>query len=911
MNQSLATVVIPFARKLSKGVNDALDRLGSMEDKPYKDMSMELEKDPFVHFMSMIVVPAHDREMHAHLVMEVSADADPPVALQRLAIAIPGTLGAILEEAGHGSVSAEQLADFLVEREQDAGAALIHTVAGLKFMGTPDMSVRRIKHEAKLSCRIRDLLESLPPNSALSKLRAVRRILFGEVEYKWAFVSEPVARVLGDAKPVSKLSLARAAFRDFLWPLALPPVLAFIISRATGSGLFDALWHSLATLLIELVIAAAIALGGYLLLRREEKDDVPIDVEPMVKDMTEILEREDRPGYVQNHLAGVSVMKPGWVRWVTLRLALWLIGESGAKRSRPGFIDEIGSIHFARWLRLPGTDRLVFLSNYDGSWQSYLEDFIARLQQGLSSVWSNTRDFPKTTKLRFEGAADGARFKRWARRQQVPTRFWYSAYPQLTTQRIRTNAAIRHGFASASTEDEAAEWLSHFGYAGRESLAIREIPILAFGGLRTMPFAHCLIVRLPSAQGARRWLKSIESDISYGDRAAKTSALVVAFTSDGLRRLGLDELSLATFPIAFQQGMSDPRRARSLGDDPGTWDWGRDGTDALLMLYNVSSQELQEQVEGRRTEIEEFGGSITRDVPIVELKEDVREAFGFRDGISQPVMRGTIKASREAEGMNTVQPGELVLGYRDNLGIVAPGPMAQGQDIGRNGSFLVVRQIEQDPPAFSKHVAEVAAELIKANDPRAPSHDQAELEDWIAAKMMGRWKDGTSLVRHPREPGSKGRHHATPDNAFLFGSEDPDGLRCPFGAHVRRANPRDSFDPGSQKQIDISNRHRILRVGRLYDPTSSNSGKPGLLFMCVNADIERQFEFLQQSWILGPSFHGLEDEVDPIVGCTDKGMTVPTPNGPLRVPTLAAFVKVLGGGYFFMPGKAAVQELAQ
>ncbi len=103
----------------------------------------------------------------------------------------------------------------------------------------------------------------------------------------------------------------------------------------------------------------------------------------------------------------------------------------------------------------------AFLSNYDGSWESYLEDFIARLHAGLSAIWSNTRDFPTTINLVEKGAEDGERFKRWARRHQSPTLCWYSAYPELKTNRIRTNAAIRHGFAGATTE-EAARSVAEF-----------------------------------------------------------------------------------------------------------------------------------------------------------------------------------------------------------------------------------------------------------------------------------------------------------------------------------------------------------------------------------------------------------------------------------------------------------------
>jgi Dyp-type peroxidase family len=271
-------------------------------------------------------------------------------------------------------------------------------------------------------------------------------------------------------------------------------------------------------------------------------------------------------------------------------------------------------------------------------------------------------------------------------------------------------------------------------------------------------------------------------------------------------------------------------------------------------------------------------------------------------------MRGSMRWSKADSAVHSVEPGELVLGYRDNLGTTAPLLQCNGRDIGRNGSFLVVRQLEQHRDRLDDYAIDAADKL--ADDPRVPKLSRAELAEWIKARMVGRWKDGTSLVKHPEKPGSQDDPPRAPDNTFMFGREDPDGLRCPLGAHIRRANPRDSFEPGSPVQLGITNRHRILRVGRVYEPAKGDN--PGLLFMCVNADIERQFEFLQQTWLLGPDFDGLNNEIDPVVGHRgdEDTMTIPTPGGPLRLPGLKKFVTVRGGGYFFMPSRSAVRALA-
>lgn len=931
MTQGFVTVVVPFHATRSQMVEAKLETLGNPAN---PTLERQLDAAAAVHFMSMIVVPARDGEDLAHLVIEVCADGHPRAALAKLANVVPDALSAVLEAAAEQPMDRNELGAFLESHRKEFRIGW-PSAAGVSFAGTPGMTVERIIKERDLAVEIRARLDTdTAPGPALEKLNRVRAAIFVQPELKWAFVSEPMP-LRGEAKELADIwwSLLGPAFRDFLWPLIPIPLLVFLYSLlAAGSSIGLALSHAGLAVLIEGVVAAGVIRAGYLSLRRQERADTPRDREPEQERMGEILRREDHEGVMQNHLAGVSFLKPGLLRRVTLRLALWLIGEFEVRRSPPGFLGRIGTIHFARWLVLPKTDKLVFLSNYDGSWQSYLEDFIARLRQGLSSVWSNTLDFPKTEGLFEGGAGDSARFKRWARRQQVPTRFWYSRYRDLTVSRIRTNAEIRHGFASALTEIDAARWLTLFGYPppkpvvvpqlptlqhgeAPQSVETPEIPTLVFGGLARLGYSHCLLARFGTPEAARRWLAAIENGVTYGEHVASTSmkeaeqALVIAFTCSGLQTLGLEPEALATFPTAFQQGMA--MRSRALGDlrndPPDGWLWGgpSSSVDALIMLYAETDEQLQDQIREQTARLHEHRHEIPENVLLAAANTGpLREAFGFRDGISQPVMRGSRRAGRIQDAMHLVEPGELVLGYRDNLLNVAPLPQRTGRDFGRNGSYLVVRQLAQREAEFRRYVGDTARTL--AQDPRAPSNDLASLEEWVAARMMGRWKNGTSLVRHPDRAGT-----GEPDNAFLFGCEDPDGLRCPHGAHIRRANPRDSFEPGSEVQLRISNRHRILRVGRNYLPKQKGED-PGLLFMCVNADIERQFEFLQQTWLLGPDFHRFGDEIDPVLGYRGarETMTVPTAKGPIRLPGLDKFVTVRGGGYFFMPSRSTVRVLA-
>jgi deferrochelatase/peroxidase EfeB len=920
VTHAFITVAIPFAGEHVQEVNESLRALGNP---PRADIAAALNKAAFVHFISITVHT--EGESSAYLILEASADGDARVACARLALTVGPQIADVLWAAG--LKIPKRLDVYLEKHRLDVGAGWFST-SGALFSGTPGMSVRRIKDEDRLASWISDWLErNRNPEPALQKLKRLRDEIFEMADLKWAFVAEPVALLGGKPPPSAAVwPLLVLLFRQLLWPLLVPPVLAAIVSRQLfGHSYLHAIWDAILAIGLEILLAG-VGLGiAYLWLRRQEETDRPEDEEPNAAKVAEIMAGENI--VMQNHLGGASVVKPGFVRRMILRLVFWMIGAWTTYLGAPGFLYSIGTIHFARWVILPRTNAMLFISNYDGSWESYLEDFIARAHVGLSAIWSNTRNFPKTENLIEGGASDGERFKRWARRYQRPTHFWFSAYPNLKTSRIRTNATIRHGFATAMTEEAAAQWLNSLGFpiATAPRLESGLIPTLVFGGLSPLRHAHCLIVELAGKpEASRHWLRELAGNLSYGDHVPDNSAIVVGFSATGLRKLGLAESALGTFPVAFQQGMAAPWRARALQDtganSPDRWRWGgpHNESDAILLLYAKESARLDEEVKHSINEIEKYGHRMIHRIALATLPQKggppVREHFGFIDGISQPVVRGTSKWANQRVQNQVIEPGEIILGYPDNLGFCAPMPDSNGFPVGRNGTFLVARQLEQDPECFRQYIDAAAA--VVAADPRSPNNNPEWLREWIAAKMVGRWReDGTSLVRHPTPPGTAGRTTVPEDNDFLFGAEDPDGLRCPFGAHIRRANPRDSFDAGSQVQIGITNRHRILRVGRAYSAEDNNWEKPGLLFMCLNADIEGQFEFLQQTWVLGRDFQGQENDADPILGqhrvACQRTMSIPTPFGPIHLPHMTEFVTVRGGGYFFMPGKRAVDFFAR
>lgn len=956
MTHSFVTVAIPFDNNLADKVEAYLD--DHLGNPPHAAVKEALDEASFVHFMSINVVRNVSKST-AYIIIELNADPASESALDRLVKAIGKQLRELLEAARISATG--DLTKFLARHQQKVGQGWFST-PGLNYDGTPGMTVSRIRRERDLAHAIGKDLDSLPPStSALETLKTVRSKIWADDTMKWAFVAEPAPCLKG--KPTWYLALPKSlasAVAAILWPFLLALLVTFGLVCFYVS--FDiAAWATIGAAIAEIGIGGAVVWA----LRRKEETDVSDASVPSADLVAEIMKRESHTA--QNHLAASSTMKAGLLRRFTLRIGFWTAGQIALNISRPSFLGDTGVIHFARWILLPGTDKLLFMSNFDGAWESYLEDFIQIAFNGVTGIWSNTAGFPKTKFLFFKGAVDGDRLRPWTRRQQYPSRFWYTAYPDLTLNRIRVNAAIRQGLALASTEAEAEDWLACFGSLPRPARTIEysEVPTLVLGGLRRLRYSKCLFLELsPDPAKNRAWLRKIEPHISYGDQLTASSALAVAFTHGGLRKLGLEDHHIGTFPVPFQHGNAAPWRARALGDtganDPAGWLWGNAShkADVVMLVYADEPNNLNGLVASRTTELNEYSQAITYEIelkPLPKRDEPIIEPFGFVDGISNLTIRGVGRWTERKKQNQLVEPGEILLGYPDNSGYLpisptipagddpqnilpaqSPDPARLMQepprerpdfsppeptgerDFGFNGSFLVVRQLEQDTDGFNAFLNEAAGALTEeqktlllSSQLMATKDWKTPIQDWIAAKLVGRWKDGTSLVRHPHRPGTFAKKTEKPDNDFLLGAEDFNGLRCPFGAHIRRANPRETFAAGSQLQLSITNRHRIQRIGRSYAPQKELS-KSGLIFMCLNADIERQFEFVQQTWMLGRSFNGLEGEVDPIIAndSSPHVFTIPTANGPLCLKGMKDFVKVRGGGYFFLAGKRAIRFLA-
>jgi deferrochelatase/peroxidase EfeB len=365
----------------------------------------------------------------------------------------------------------------------------------------------------------------------------------------------------------------------------------------------------------------------------------------------------------------------------------------------------------------------------------------------------------------------------------------------------------------------------------------------------------------------------------------------------------------------------------------------------LLVLYEKDQNTARAWANAVEAKLAPHGVTIVHRLSL-DLRFDAnniaREHFGFADGLSQPIPYDEKSGNESApdcvvfsdgrpvkrDDVHGVPLGEILLGHTNahhekapgpivrfdeltgDMGLVAEGAPVGFRNFGLDGSYLVVRELQQRVADFWKSLQSGAA-LIRAHDPGA-THVTA---DWLAERVIGRTIDGHLLcpggaVLPPDQNGQ-------PQNDFRFKHDDPEGAGCPLGSHVRRANPRDSLakDAASaQTLLDAANSHRILRRGRKFGTTltdryNDDNTERGLLFMCLNTDIARQFEFVQQTWLLNRNFHTLFDETDPLVG--PKGKFTIRERPLRRIVDVETFIQCAGGEYFFLPSLPAVKYLAQ
>jgi Dyp-type peroxidase family len=440
-----------------------------------------------------------------------------------------------------------------------------------------------------------------------------------------------------------------------------------------------------------------------------------------------------------------------------------------------------------------------------------------------------------------------------------------------------------------------------------------------------MRYGRHVFVKFHDGAKARAWLRAMSKRVNARRQEHERGVgftVNIGFTYEGLKALGLSQRSLDSFPMAFRAGMRG--RAPYVGDvgphAPEHWEGGLGGPDihAMAPIRTDSAQGREEATRILRAEMEAAGGveiRFVQDTTALAHENGIGsegQHFGFFDPVSQPAIEGVDTPSYPGDGVpeadgawRPLKPGEFVLGYEDEIGpdgTQAPEP----RELRLNGTYLVFRKLYQDVAAFRRFLATAAKSLYGADD-----DDHQEL---VAAKMIGRWRSGCPLDLSPDRDDLAIAADPERRNNFTYAGDDQ-GLRCPLGSHLRRSNPRAT----TLTRSTAVRRHRLIRRGVEYGPLleegalEDDGADRGLINMFIQADIERQFEFVQHEWMKGGEFIGLDpNEQDPINGIGGEGsqMSVPGAKRPFLFD-LPTFIRVKGGEYLFVPGLTALEGLIE
>jgi hypothetical protein len=371
-----------------------------------------------VHFARFVVLDeATDRD---GLAIEPSllfmADIDAPLGgfLRQLAEVAADGLDQIFRHCAdypNRPTPAERVS-YLRSRMIKAGAAYINTVG---------QSLEEIRGEAQLRDAIEAFLDGRSWSGDAAGVRtAIVDFVAGDRTLAWAL------------KPARRPSL--------LW-------------RANEAA------HLVGAVLVLLLLSPFLLIGlpfWIVALRIHERRDKASTRVPARERVEQLAEVEDQ--LVQNQFSAIGYVKPGWFRLATVTAVLWGLELASRHVYNDGNLAGIRTIHFARWVFLDDKQRLIFISNYDGSLESYMDDFIDKVAWGLNAAFSNGVGYPRTRWLVLDGAKDERAFKNYLRNHQIVTQLWYSAYGNLTAVNIANNAAIRRGLRGQMSSVEAEQW---------------------------------------------------------------------------------------------------------------------------------------------------------------------------------------------------------------------------------------------------------------------------------------------------------------------------------------------------------------------------------------------------------------------------------------------------------------------
>jgi hypothetical protein len=416
---------------------EALDALlCSVGDDIKNQTLIPFGKLTLLHFASWVIFM--DGPQGPELIFESNFDGEAESFLRQL---VEQAASALDQIYGH-CTDYTQPGDDIDARVQYLLAHAVYT--DTFYVSCGGFTANQIRQESELHNRIERFLGQMPPTEdAVSIRRSIQEFVANDPSLQWA--RQPAERYT---------LLERLHGRDFL--VASLVVLALLGPLALG-------WKIWVIWLTSLGAALLILYG---ILRWKETtessiSDTPVeDAQPAPSKIEQLVRRENR--LPQNHLFSITTVKPGIFRFGLLKVVLGLIEFLGRVKFYSGSLSGIPSIHFARWAVIHGGRHLLFLSNFDGSWEHYLGEFIDQAANGLTAVWSNATNFPQTSNLIQGGARDEQRFKDYARGMQFYTQLWYNAYPPLSVVNVQNNAAIRTGLWGKMNNKALDEWLRRF-----------------------------------------------------------------------------------------------------------------------------------------------------------------------------------------------------------------------------------------------------------------------------------------------------------------------------------------------------------------------------------------------------------------------------------------------------------------
>lgn len=411
------------------------------------------------------------------------------------------------------------------------------------------------------------------------------------------------------------------------------------------------------------------------------------------------------------------------------------------------------------------------------------------------------------------------------------------------------------------------------------------------------------LLRIDNAADGRELLRRLTPHVvSAADwDAGRDLWVAVVLTYAGLKALGVPQASLDSFPIEMRDGMAS--RADALGDigesAPQHWQAPYGTGDIHLALTILADTEdiWRQKLALAEAQLNDLPGVALLGRSDFAQLPGGRTTLGYKDGISFPNIAGTGSGARPSRGSGPeIAAGEFILGYPGEAGTVLPMP--HPEVLGRNGTFVGFRKLHTHVAAFRRFLRENSQDAVE--------------EELLAAKMVGRWRSGAPLALAPDRDDPALAEDETRNNEFDY-ADDPNGLRCPFGSHIRRNYPRETDMP----VLTDVNLHRIIRHGTTYGPLlpegilEDDGAERGIFFIFMSARAPKTFEFLKSHWINDGNFLGLGTEKDPLAGNHDGTGTFTIPKRPIRrrLQGLSSFTLTRGGEYGFMPSLSALRWL--